>query len=134
MKRLTLLFAFLTCTIILTNAQEKLDDLLPVRGLELAAPAKDDFDAFVKFINDELDPLKVNTLLMRIDWNYQYKSRPELQGENPLTKSDIKNCESLQGGRYSYNFTDFEEINPYTSKKLFFYNLNGQDILNLNSR
>ena len=90
MKRLTLLFAFLTCTIILTNAQEKLDDLLPVRGLELAAPAKDDFDAFVKFINDELDPLKVNTLLMRIDWNYQYKSRPELQGENPLTKSDIK--------------------------------------------
>ena len=90
MKRLTLIFTLLTCTIILTNGQEKLDELLPIRGLELAAPDKDEIDAFVVFINDELVPLKVNTLLLRIDWNFQYKSHPELQDDNPLTEDDVK--------------------------------------------
>ena len=90
MKRLTLIFTLLTCTIILTNGQEKLDELLPIRGLELAAPDKDAIDAFVEFINDELVPLKVNTLLLRVDWNFQFKSHPELQADNPLTEDDVK--------------------------------------------
>jgi hypothetical protein len=90
MKRFTLLLAVIASTIILTNAQEKLDELLPIRGIELAAPAKEELDAFVKFIEDELVPLNVNTLLIRIDWNYAYESRPELQDEDPLTKADVK--------------------------------------------
>ena len=87
MKRLTLIFTLLTCTIIITNGQEKLDELLPIRGLELAAPDKDEIDAFVVFINDELVPLNVNTMLIRVDWNYQYKSHPELQDDDPLRET-----------------------------------------------
>jgi len=90
MKRFILLLAFIASTFILTNAQEKLDELLPIRGIELAAPDREDLDAFVKFIEEELVPLNVNTLLIRIDWNYEYKSRPELQGDDPLTKAEIK--------------------------------------------
>jgi len=90
MKHFTLLFALIMSTIILAKAQGKLDELLPIRGIELAAPDKEDLDAFVKFIEDELVPLNVNTLLIRIDWNYEYKSRPELQDEDPLTEAEVK--------------------------------------------
>ena len=67
MKHFILLFAFIMSVTILTKAQNKLDELLPIRGIELAAPDKEDLDAFVKFIEDELVPLNVNTLLIRID-------------------------------------------------------------------
>ena len=90
MKHFTLLFALIISTVILTKAQNKLDELLPIRGIELAAPDKEDLDAFVKFIEEELIPLNVNTLLLRVDWNYEYKSRPELRDENPLTETEMK--------------------------------------------
>ena len=54
MKHFILLFALIMSVTILTKAQDKLDELLPIRGIELAAPDKEDLDAFVKFIEDEL--------------------------------------------------------------------------------
>lgn len=70
--------------------QAKLDSLLPVRGFSIAAPDKENVDAFVKFIREELAPMHVNTLLIRIDFDYEYESRPELRSENPLSKDDVK--------------------------------------------
>ena len=60
------------------NAQHSLDSLLPVRGFCIGAPSPKEVDRFVKFIDEELAPRKVNTLILRIDYNYQYKSHPEL--------------------------------------------------------
>ncbi|MDP9231043.1 MAG: family 20 glycosylhydrolase [Bacteroidota bacterium] len=71
-------------------AQNKLDTILPVRGFCIGAPAPDKVDAFVKFINEELAPRKVNTLILRVDYNYQYESHPELREDRTLSKSDIK--------------------------------------------
>lgn len=73
-----------------TSGQSNLDSLLPVRGLCIAAPDKEFVDPFVEFIEKELVPLKVNTIVLRIDYDYEFKSRPELRSENPLTKSDVK--------------------------------------------
>jgi len=70
--------------------ENKIDSLLPVRGLAVAAPTVEGTDAFVKFINEELVPAHFNLLILRVDWNYAYESRPELRDENPLTKSDVK--------------------------------------------
>ena len=65
-------------------------DSIQVRGLCIAAPSVDQVDRFVKFINEELSALKVNTLVLRVDYRYEYESHPELRGENPLSRTDVK--------------------------------------------
>jgi hypothetical protein len=70
--------------------QSKLDSLLPVRGLCIAAPTKEFVDPFIEFIEKELVPMKVNTMVLRIDYAYEFESRPELRSENPLSKDDVK--------------------------------------------
>jgi hypothetical protein len=67
-----------------------LDEALPVRGLAIAAPTRDGMDLFVKFIEQELAPAHFNLLILRVDWNYAYKSHPELSDPDPLTEADVK--------------------------------------------
>ncbi len=73
-----------------TQAQSRLDSLLEVRGLSIAAPEPDRVDEFVRFIRDELVPRHVNTLVLRVDYNYQYESHPELRDEEALSNEDVK--------------------------------------------
>ncbi|WP_258097612.1 family 20 glycosylhydrolase [Marinoscillum pacificum] len=56
----------------------------------IAAPTKKDVPRFVKFIDEELGPNGIKTLILRVDFNYKYESYPNLRDDNPLTKSDIK--------------------------------------------
>jgi N-acetyl-beta-hexosaminidase len=71
-------------------AQEKIDSLLPVRGFCIGAPKPKDVDAFTKFIVEELAPRHVNTLILRVDYRYEFKSHPELVDSFALSKSDVK--------------------------------------------
>ena len=70
------LFVFIFWTTCL-HAQQAPDSTFVVKGFAIAAPRPSGVDDFVKFINDELAPRKINTLILRIDYNYQYKSHPE---------------------------------------------------------
>lgn len=72
------------------NAQTKSADEFPIRGFCIASPAVKDVDAFVKFIREELVPRKVNTLILRVDFNYQFESHPELRDSIALSKNDVK--------------------------------------------
>lgn len=84
---------FFTVTVLLFTklwAQTRIDSLLPIRGFCIGAPAPKDVDRFVKFITEELAPRKVNTLILRVDYGYQYKKHPELVDDNPLTGADVK--------------------------------------------
>jgi len=72
------------------SAQDLIDSLMPVRGLCIAAPKPAGVDVFIKFINDELAPRKLNTLILRVDWNYQFTSHPELKDSIALSKVDVK--------------------------------------------
>ncbi len=72
------------------SAQNLLDSILPVRGFCIAAPMPKGLDSFVIFINKELAPRKVNTLILRVDYNYQYTSHPELRDSIALSKADVK--------------------------------------------
>jgi hypothetical protein len=65
-------------------------NMLPVRGFCIAAPQSKGVDEFVKFINEELAPRSVNTLILRVDYNYQYESHPELRDSSALSKSDVR--------------------------------------------
>jgi len=65
-------------------------DSLPVRGFCIGAPQSADVESFIKFISEELAPRKVNTLILRIDFNYQFESRPELRDSSALSKAEVK--------------------------------------------
>jgi hypothetical protein len=77
------------------SAQTKLDSLLPVRGFCIDAPRPVGLDSFVHFIDNELAPRKVNTLIVQIEYRYQFKSHPELIDSFALSKADIKKIVSI---------------------------------------
>ena len=72
------------------KSQDYADSILPVRGLAIAVPSPAVLDSFVTFINEELAPKKVNTLVLRVDYNYKYKSHPELVDKDALTPQQVK--------------------------------------------
>jgi len=90
MKRAIFVFFVILYMGLSVSAQNKLDSLLTVRGFCIAAPDKDNLEAFLTFIGEELVPRKVNTLVLRVDFDYEFKSHPELRSENPLSKRDVK--------------------------------------------
>ncbi|HNX79743.1 MAG TPA: family 20 glycosylhydrolase [Prolixibacteraceae bacterium] len=61
-----------------------------IKGLCVGAPAREDVDEFIAMIEKELAPAGLNTLILRVDWGYEYSSHPELVGEHPLQKKDIR--------------------------------------------
>jgi len=71
-------------------SNSRIDTLLPVRGFCIAAPQTGNIDKFTKFIREELAQRKVNTLILRIDFNYKYKSHPELSDSVALSETDVK--------------------------------------------
>jgi len=72
-------------------AQQKSDSLLPIRGFCIGAPRPEGIDSFTRFIGEELAPRKVNALIVRIDYNYQFKSHPEFGTDSlTLTRNDVK--------------------------------------------
>lgn len=94
MKQLLTLFLLTISGIILSQepagTSEKTINILPVRGFCISAPQPKGLDEFIKFINEELAPRSVNTLILRVDFNYQYESHPELRDSGGLSQSDVK--------------------------------------------
>jgi N-acetyl-beta-hexosaminidase len=71
-------------------ADDRLDAAMPVRGFCIAAPTPKSLDAFIAFIQHELAPRHVNTLILRVDYRYQYESHPELQDQEALSTQQAK--------------------------------------------
>jgi hypothetical protein len=99
MKIKTLVIEFITVFGMMASnslpAQTKLDSLLPVRGFCIDAPRPADLDSFVRFIDEELAPRKVNTLIVQVEYHYQFKSHPELTDSFSLSNADIKKIVSV---------------------------------------
>lgn len=66
------------------------EDALPVRGFCIAAPLPDGVDAFIDFIEQELVPASINTLVVRVDYNFEYQSHPELRDDVALSEKQVK--------------------------------------------
>ncbi len=93
MKKSTALFLILISLVSflqVTGQSEITDKNLPVRGFCIAAPRSKGVDEFVKFINEELATRSVNTLILRVDYNYKYESHPELRDSDALAKNEVK--------------------------------------------
>jgi hypothetical protein len=84
---------FLTLIITATtpgNCQEKIDSLMPVRGFCISAPRPAELESFITFIKEELAPRKVNTLILRVDFNFRFESHPELSDSIALSNGEVK--------------------------------------------
>ena len=89
--RKTVLFLFLSLIICEEQfAQLKADRIFPVRGFAIGAPSPRVVDSFIQFIDMELAPKKVNTLILRVVYNYQFKSHPELIDGAALSETAVK--------------------------------------------
>ena len=75
---------------VLTRAGDSLDKVMPVRGFCIAAPRPAGLEPFITFIDKELAPRGVNTLILRVDYNYQFQTHPELRDGNALSQEDVK--------------------------------------------
>ena len=72
------------------NAQQPIDKLLPVRAFCIGAPRPASLQRFITFINEGLAANNINTLIVRVDFNYQFESHPELRDSIALSQQDVK--------------------------------------------
>jgi hypothetical protein len=71
-------------------AQYSEDAVFQVRGFCINSPSPAELDRFIKFIDNELAPRGVNTLLLLGDYNYQFQSYPQMADSGALSKQDVK--------------------------------------------
>lgn len=62
---------------------------LPVRGLHCIAPDAADIPVCVRFIREALPKEGVNTLVLEVNYKYQYSKRPEVADPGALSKEDL---------------------------------------------
>ena len=74
----------------IASAESHLEGVMPVRGFCIAAPGSNSLNEFMAFVNDELAPRHVNTLVLRVDYRYQYESHPELRAGDALSREAVK--------------------------------------------
>ena len=82
----------LFCTLSLAqpnSLQVKSAGEFPIKAMSIAVPPSSQLDSFVNFINNEMAPRQINTLLLRVDFHYQYKSHPELVDSGALSQADV---------------------------------------------
>lgn len=63
---------------------------LPIRGIHLGAPLPEDVPLLLRFIRESAPKEGVNTLVLEINYRYQYSKHPEVVDANALSKDDIK--------------------------------------------
>jgi len=66
------------------------DSGMPLRALAIAAPNQTTYEDFLQFIQKDLSSAGYNTLILRVDYGYEYTSHPELIAEGALSKLQVK--------------------------------------------
>src|SRR6266581_2747225 len=86
----TIFIAISSLHLLPAGARDNLDERMPVRGFCIAAPGPRSLDAFTAFVENELAQRHVNTLILRVDYRYQYESHPELRDSQALSREEAK--------------------------------------------
>ena len=75
---------------------------LPVKALLLSCPEPRDVPLLCHFITDALPKEGVNTLCLRIEYQYQFESHPELADVNALSKAQLQSVVALSTTEAEY--------------------------------
>src|SRR6267142_3624129 len=86
----TRLFLLLAVALNLSAAEKPADRSLPVRGFCIPSPSGNRVDEFIKFIEAELVPRSVNVLILRVDYGFQFLSRPEMADKGGLSQEQAQ--------------------------------------------
>ena len=89
-KHLYFLIFFLLLLVQAVRSQSIIDKLLPVRAFCIGAPRPQNLPMFIQFVKEELPLNNINTLILRIDYRYQFEGHPELSDSFSLSKLDVK--------------------------------------------
>lgn len=60
-------------------------DEIEVRAFSIKSPRPDSVERFAGFIEKELAPRGVNTLILRVDYDFEFTGHPELRGNHALS-------------------------------------------------
>lgn len=71
-----------------TQDQDK--SALPVRGIHLSAPSKNDLSTALSFIGEVLSKEGVNTLILEFNYSYNFQSRPEFADSSALGRDEVQ--------------------------------------------
>jgi hypothetical protein len=66
------------------------DSTLLVKGFCIAAPSPESLEEFISFMENDLAGNGINTLILRVDFNYEYDSYPNLRDEGALSHEQVK--------------------------------------------
>lgn len=81
----------LACSVNHLQAQtSRLDTIYPLRGFSIGLPSVSQAKQFTDFVEKELAPAGFNTLILRVDWNFDYQSHPELRATSFWKLGDVK--------------------------------------------
>ncbi|HJX71328.1 MAG TPA: family 20 glycosylhydrolase [Bacteroidales bacterium] len=66
------------------------DSGIMVRGFCIAIPQPEELSRFIAFMENDLAPNGINTLILRTDFNYEYECYPNLRNREALTSYQVK--------------------------------------------
>lgn len=66
------------------------DSSFIIKGFCIAAPQPEELERFIAFMENDLSSSGINTLILRVDYNYEYASYPNLRNEDALTSHQVK--------------------------------------------
>lgn len=70
--------------------QEQGHGALPVRGIHLSAPGKNDLSTALSFISEVLPKEGVNTLILEFNYSFNFQSRPEFADSSALGRDEVR--------------------------------------------
>lgn len=71
------------------------ENLFPVKGFSINNPNESEMDAFCRFIDEELAPLGVNLLLLRINYQFQFQSVDIMGSKQGMSPASARRLESV---------------------------------------
>jgi hypothetical protein len=87
MKTIITSFFIFFCTLCIAQKKQY---PFEVRGFCIEAPRPEGLKQFIHFMKNDLAPNGINTLVIRVDFNYEFESYPNLRDREALSKHDVK--------------------------------------------
>jgi len=88
MKIKLILFLFLWGHVL--SGAQKADSILAVKGFAIAVPSPERLGDFLTFMENDLAGNGINTLVLRVDFNYEFQSYPNLRDEQAISNEQVK--------------------------------------------
>lgn len=71
------------------------ETLLPIKGFSINSPTVSEIDSFCKFVEEELAPLGVNLLLLRINYQFDFRSVDKMEASWGFPLSSVQKLEAV---------------------------------------